>query len=524
MTEHEESSLANVDPKDLLMSTLQERLDASLRIAPWDKLDLDSLLPDHKLGIDRRQVNFLQMRLGAVNNIQYRYYPIENRERGMLGGVDVNTGIINFGSGDEDPVETMFFQYVHNPQDPILDEQGELIKNNEGVANVFLQPDGRMVGMVMLPNENLSALYYQFAPDGLGGNVSSYPENVDDALRKLKETHGHIHRDQLPLIGMLSRMLTSASDIWLDRDRDQDQEMERIMKISGDIQRFKVDKDGIDFEGARFFGAPPDEHPLAGLVDERLFPERVDIIKMENYEEFVKSIDSNGYILPHFFRSPKLGLYYSELSPFDDAMPDGFMVEILGYNGITDTSRGIIVPEKRPDDYQDENETPLAVLRHQLVIAAYESLPDEEREEMIETCNKLVDRSADLSNYALTWTETPEQDTSMPHSFNKFSRQQQERMLGGFIAGLLTVDKERFPYWSGPPLHGDGSSHLDWIPEGVVNMLEIKGFHVSRGPVSKVHPPYIRGYNSDGSLDKRDHPFANPDITIEDSGMIFSRE
>jgi len=521
MKEYEGNFLENFSQSYHPISELLARRDEKIKISPWDKLDIDLDTPPTIRHIDARQVIDIEEIMTIYHpgikykNSQPQWYPIDNYKRGDLRGVDVHTGSIELNQEEDlSPVETMFFQYAHKPFEG-YDPQGNFIAYNEGVANVFLQPDGRIQAMTLIPEEGSSVLFYPFVPDEIRKNELAYPSNTAEALRDMRTAYNYIDPRHLPLMSKLGAMVTAAADIWLDRDVDSGKDREPLIKIPGDLLTYSIGKDRTDSKASRYFGAPVDEHPLAGLVDKALIPEKLDIIEMEGYEQFLKSALTEGYTLPPFFRSHEMGVYFSENSPFDDGTSGSHMREILGYNGITDVSQGLIVPTDWPSNYKGDWATPLAYLKHQLVLAAYEGLPEDTRSEMIEHCNELVDRSVYLRNYTSINTEIPDLDPSSPYSFKNYSRQQQEKILGGFIAGILTMNKDIFPYWRGPQLHGEGGSKLDWIPEGISEMLEEKGFHVLQAPEPKIHPLFIRGVNRDGTQDVAIRPYANPDLKID---------
>lgn len=529
MTERESLSLESFKDNYRSIEELLARRDQRIVIAPWDKLDLPDLDPDtvpKRHAVDARQIHPIEQILQAYHQgmtpqgSSYEFYPIDYYKRGTLGGVDVHSGTIELDIKEEfSPVRTMFFQYVHNPREG-YDENENFIMNNDGVANVFLQSDGRMQAFAMLPSASSPALYFPFAPDGIRQRELPYPQGVSDAEESIRNVHTHISPQHLPLMSKLGRMVTAASDIWLDRQTNY-QPTETLMKISGDIVPHRISKEGMDRMSADFFGAPSDEHPLAGLVDASLIPDTFDVIEMEKYEEFIKLALQNGYKLPSFFRSHEMGLYFSEASPFDDEAPGSHMQEILGYNGVTDVSRGLIVPSQFPTGYKGEWNNPLSYLRHQMMLAVYEDLPDEVRESMLVKCSELVERSVELLNHTYLSPEIPALDASSPYAFKNYSHRQQEKILGGFIAGIMTMNKDLFPYWAGPPLRGDGSSRLNWVTEGMADLLEENGFYVSQVPASKIHPLYMRGFNRDGTSDMSDRPFANPDLRIDNLGVIF---
>lgn len=527
MKEQESDFLGEFNSRYQSLTTLLSRRDERLHIAPWDQLDLDLDTPSKIRHIDARQVKIIEEVMSVYhpgiisNQSNNEWYPIDNYKRGVLRGIDIHSGsVILDAVEDLSPVETVFFQYVHNPREE-YDEQGQLTTYNDGVANVFLQSDGRIQGVTMLPDPNSPILFVPFAPDSIRKNELVYPTHVTDALRDIRTTYNQIDARHLPLISKLGTMVTAAADIWLDREAEHDEQAEKLIKIPGIITRYSIEKNSIDSRAATFFGAPVDEHPLAGLVNENLLPEKVDVIQMENYEQFLKSAVSNGYTLPTFFRTHEMGLYFSDKSPFEDDLAGSHMREILGYNGIPDVTRGIVVPSEWPTNYNGDWSKPLAFLKHQLVLAAYEDLPEEVRTEMIEKCNEVVDNSVYLRNHTYQRTEIPDLNSKPPYAFKNYSRYQQEKILGGFIAGALTLNKDIFPYWRGPHLHGDGSSMWDWIPQEIPTMLEESGFHIDRAPQSIIHPLSIRGFNRDGSLDRADRPFANQDFRIDDSGTIF---
>lgn len=528
MKEHNNDFLGEIESRYQPITTLLSRRDDAIRIAPWDQLDLDFDTPSKTPHIDARQVSLIEQVMSVYHpgiknkHSNYEWYPIDNYKRGELRGIDVHTGSIVLDSEEDlSPVETMFFQYVHNPREEYA-ETGQPVIDNDGVANVFLQSDGRIQAISMLPGVNSPILFCPFVPDNIRKNELAYPADVTEALRDIRSNHGRIDPMHLPLIGKLGILVTAAADIWLDRKAQSDESVEKLIKISGDINHFTVEKDSIDSRAATFFGAPVDEHPLTGLVDEELIPEKVDIIQMEGYEEFLKSAVGNGYQLPTFFRSHEMGVYFSDKSPFEDDLAGSHMREILGYNGVTDVSRGIIVPSEWPSTYKGDWSKPFSYLRHQLVLAAYEDLPENVRTDMINVCSESVEESVYLRNHTYLRTEIPKISSETPYAFRNYSRQQQEQILGGFIAGALTLNKDIFPYWRGPHLHGDGSSMWDWIPQEIPRMLEENGFHVDRAPQSRIHPLYVRGENRDGTPDMMDRPFANPDFKIDDSGTIFN--
>jgi hypothetical protein len=110
---------------------------------------------------------------------------------------------------------------------------------------------------------------------------------------------------------------------------------------------------------------------------------------------------------------------------------------------------------------------------------------------------------------------------SSPYAFRNFSRRQQEKILAGFIAGIMTMNKDLFPYWAGPPLKGDGTQRRDWVPEGIEDMLEANGFHTERIPVSVVHEVGVSGIGEHGSLELEERPFADPDLHLDEQGKVF---
>jgi hypothetical protein len=528
MKETEDSFLESITSNYHSIPTLLERRDSRIHIAPWDTLDLEPLTPPTVHHIDARQVQPIERVLEAYHpgmipkNSDNQIYPIDNYKRGDIGGVDTHTGSLELDLEEEfSPVTTLFFQYAHNSHES-FDTAGNLLSDNDGVANVFLQPDGRIQGVIMLPDATSPALYYTFAPDPIRANELAYPQNVNETLLQMREVYSHIDPKHLPLISNLGRMVTAVADMWLDRESKGNDKIETLLKISGDINRYTVGKNSGERSGTEFVKVPLGGDLLSGLVAEDLIPEKIEVIELERYEEFLKSALMHGYKIPPLFRSHEMGLYFSESSPFDDGVSGSHMREILGYNGMEDVSRGLIVPSEWPTAYKGSWNDPLSFLKHQMLLATYEDLPDEVRTEMIERCNELVDNSVYLRNHTFLSTEVPALDAVTPYAFKNYSREQQERILGGFIAGILTINKDLFPYWAGPQLHGDGDSRLDWVPEGVADMLEEHGFYVSQAPSSIVHPLHVRGFNRDGTLDVMDRPFANPDLRIDDSGVIFN--
>ncbi len=444
--------------------------------------------------------------------------PIYHPQLGMIGRAEIQTGLVNLHiDRDGTNPQVVLAQYAHNSREEVVN--GNTENYNDGIVNVLAEPNGTIYSMMMTADGDYTLS--SFVPNFGENSGLSYPEDERDALAIVKKNTPR-NPNFFPLMGKAAILTTLACDTYRGRERDYTQAEKNLFLTDSGVREYNFNREGLTPELAAFLGTETTTHPLSGLVDENLIPENSKVFVVENYSGLISNLAQGGYPFPQVFRSHETGMYVSRNAVWDQPDATYGFEEFLGSQefGLGENGRATILPANRPEGYyQEEWQTPLKVVAHNLLLQVFqETLDDEKKNELIEFCNQNVRQAKHLTNHAVGLrTEIPDQgDNKSPYSFNKYSRPKQEKMLAGFISGIMTANRDMLRYWSAKPLWGednDDSTRWQWAPQGIKEVMDSMGFRTDNLPITKIYPPFVREVRN-GIEERADRPYANPDLSL----------
>lgn len=498
----------------------QEFLDnfgKKLTKSPWENLNLN-FEGEAQIALQDRQFQPLENALLMIgfepsvpsdelhlklNNLR----PFKNTIYGRLGNTEVQAGVIKLHVSEpgKDNPEVMLIQYAHNPSDKI-GPSGELEFYNEGIANVMLLPDGSIYSLAM--HSDGQYRLFSFGTPFSGKVGLEYPQNELKTLNKIREVTPDVRR-MYPLMAKLAILSTAAADVYLNRSRNYDQAEKNLMIIKGEVKSYKITKGGIDSELAKKFHLDRNKHPLKDLVEEGLIPEESEVVVMEDYEGLLRTLGELGYPIPTLFRSHELGIYVSNNAPWEKSDESWGIRDVLDTRGVK-IDKATILPTNWPKTYKYSWALPEAILKHNLLLQVYEEkLSREAKEDFLDFGEEVVRQAKQLVSHTYLNVNIPDKNPNPPYSFDKYSKTEQNKLMAGFIAGIMTMPMDLFQYWYGPPLWGNGTERWHWVPEGMRELMQNRGFKVENIEKSKIYPPHVREVGKHGKYFKMPWRYAD---------------
>ncbi len=417
--------------------------------------------------------------------------PVQNMSIGRIGYTYLNAGYLSLGIAkpEENNLQGIFFQYTHRPRlekSPISDN---LEYYNDGVANVFMTEEGIIYGMVMFPNEDY-AIFQPWRPSEIKMIGKDYPDSAMEALNIVR-TSAMEAQTSIPFSPKLAMLMLLAADTYSGVERDYMEAEKEILIIGGNIEHHKITKEGLSTELADFFGVEEGQHPLKDLVNEELIPPDIDVVIVDDYMKLLVNLIEGGFPLPNFFRSSDRGLYTSVFAPWDNPGASFGFREILGFHGL-DFDRAIILPSEAPDTHYAWD-APWEILKHHSLLQVFEELPTDKMQYLFDFYEECVPQVKQLLNPSYSGVRVPDKDDkTSPYSFTKYSPKEQARILGAFLAGVMTIGKPIHRYWSSEPVWGDGTDQWHHLPELIQEILAEAGFKIENAPEKTIYPFFMR--------------------------------